>query len=200
MVPLSNIILVVSIAILLPLVTSDLCETGVLKPYDTCSDQCLQNTTCSCDAAVGSEIQHCRQYCSYFTKVCTSMACKGGLTCEQYCGKAQCNMTCSENQDRCLQNCTYPGKCDIIECSSVKCDQRCADCTMICTSKVEECKQSCLGGACNMTCSARNCLTDCNASNSTCEVDKSGRNVNRGECVDYSTLLMVFVLGVALLA
>lgn len=194
-----NVIVIISMVTLLPPITCELCETGVVKPYRICSDQCIQNTTCSCEAAVGSEIQHCRQYCSYFTKVCSSMTCKGGLTCNQYCGKARCNMTCSENQDICRQNCTYPGKCDIIQCSSVKCDQRCANCTMICTSDVEECKQRCLGGSCNMKCAARNCVPDCKTSNSTCGVDTGGRNVNGGEYTNSSSLLIAFMLGAVII-
>lgn len=190
----TNVIVMVT---LLPLVTCDLCETGVHKRDNVCTDQCKRNTTCSCEASRGTEIEHCRQYCSYFTKICSSMTCKGGLTCNQYCGKALCNMTCSENADICRQNCTSPGRCDIIKCSSARCDQRCANCTMICTSEVEECKQSCLGGSCNLKCAASNCVPDCKAaSNSTCEVDKSGKNVNAGHSTYYSLLLVVLMVAV----
>lgn len=190
----SNIIVIISMVMVIPFVTCELCKTGVVKDdYKICSDQCIWNTTCSCEAQQGTGIEHCKQYCTYFTHVCSSMTCRGGLSCSQYCGKARCNMTCENNAGICRQNCPSPGKCDIIKCSSATCDQRCANCQMICTNEVENCKQTCLGGSCELKCAAKNCLNECKINGTRCEVDESGKT-SRGDYVDLSITLAILVV------
>lgn len=123
-----------------------------------CNQKCLGVTSCdpTCSRTTTAK---CVQN---FRGTGSTMQCNA-RSCQQTCHRGtSANINCGSNAGTCTQN--AKGTSMTLKCDARVCNQVCeaTSCTMICTSKVKVCKQTCTRGwGCKFDCKATSSCTRC---------------------------------------
>ena len=133
----------------------------------TAYQQCLQTCNSSCDSIKCDASDRCNQNCK--DGKCTSMTCDA-KSCFQRCESGICGvMTCAKSA-KSATTCEQTSLTGQMICEHATCQQNCngGNCSMICSSNVNQCTQSCMnGGNCQYKCEAAKCNLNCNGGNCT---------------------------------